>query len=227
MRAGADMALVLPDHSLHRLVPSHFPSIDLFEGFYDSPEEMAIVFELEAMTNPRLRADVGRIEDLSADEWVYGAGATPLMAAFTHYGRPTRFTDGSFGVYYAADTLKTALAEVSHHTARFYAATNEPDAEITVREYVNRAARPLLDIRGDARYHAPDDYAVPQAFAARERGRGTQGLVYDSVRRPGGICVAAFLPKALTIPRQGKHLRLVWSGKQQSIVHHFAISHVR
>lgn len=44
-----------------------------------------------------------------------------------------------------------------------------------------------------------------------------------TVRRAGDTCIAAFLPKALTIPKQGKHLRLVWSGKHQAIVSHFAI----
>jgi hypothetical protein len=35
----------------------------------------------------------------------------------------------------------------------------------------------------------------------------------------GGECVAAFKPKAVTIPLQGGHYKYIWSGKKQKIEH--------
>lgn len=226
MRGVVELQRVQPAGKWHRLVPSHFPPIDLFEGLYDSAEEMAVVIALESLSNPRLENSIGRLHDLPASEWVYGAGATPLMAAFTHYGKPSRFTDGSFGVYYAANTLHTAIAEVSYHLCQFYAATREGDAEITVREYVNAVAKPVLDVRQMPDLHLPDDYQPAQAFAYQQRANSEQGLLYRSVRQSDGLCVVAFLPKALTIPRQGKHIRLIWNGLSQSIVGRFSMTAV-
>ncbi|MGB1238568.1 MAG: RES family NAD+ phosphorylase [Pseudomonadales bacterium] len=209
---------------LHRLVPSHFPPIGLFETVCD-PEDLEIVYALEALTNDRLRDEVGDLRLVPRAERVSGPGATPVMAAFTHIGLPSRFTDGSFGVYYAARTLETAIAETVHHRERFLSATAEGDTELTMRQYINRVALPLWDIRAaDYRHlHDGDDYIPAQSFAATARGQGSSGLLYNSVRDPGGECIAAFTPKAVTIPRQGQHLRYVWSGHQQKIISVFSI----
>ncbi len=45
------------------------------------------------------------------------------MAAFTHcdLACPSRFSDGTYGVYNAADGFGTAIREVAHHMGRFYA----------------------------------------------------------------------------------------------------------
>jgi hypothetical protein len=137
------------------------------------------------------------------------------MAAFTHIGRPSRFSDGSYGVYYAARTLETAVRETAFHRARFLAATAEPAGEIDMRAYVGRPIKPYLDLRGlkyDA-LHDPNDYSVAQAFARPLREAGESGLVYRSVRHEGGECIAAFKPQAVSIPIAGAALAYVWDGE--------------
>src|SRR3546814_19828612 len=58
------------------------------------------------------------------------------MAAFTHLNpEGSRFTDGSFGVFYAGLKLDNAIADTRHHRARFVAATDEPAQEIDLRVY--------------------------------------------------------------------------------------------
>ncbi len=136
------------------------------------------------------------------------------MAAFTHIGRPSRFSDGSYGVYYAARTLETAVRETAHHRANFLAATREAPGEIDMRAYVGRPLKPYLDIRG-AKYaplHDPDDYRASQAFAKPLRDAGEWGLTYRSVRHAGGECIAAFKPQAVSIPIAGAALAYVWDG---------------
>src|SRR3546814_15336257 len=77
------------------------------------------------------------------------------MAAFTHLNpEGSRFTDGSFGVFYAGLTLDTAIAETRHHRARFLAATDEPAQEIDMRVYAIDLEAGLHDIRGLADSHA-------------------------------------------------------------------------
>ena len=55
------------------------------------------------MTNDRLRDEVGQIELVPPQDRIYGPGSGPIMAAFTHLNpNGSRFSDGSYGVFYAA-----------------------------------------------------------------------------------------------------------------------------
>lgn len=214
----AEYATCLPDWpQLHRLVPSHFPPINLFESVAD-PDELEIVHALESLTNDRLRQEAGELWRVPPQDRISGPGSSPVMAAFTHIGIASRFTDGSFGAYYGARELRTAIAETVYHRERFLSATEEPDTELTMRQYINSVALPMHDIRGNAALHDPDDYRASQQEAERLRKLGSHGLMYHSVRDPGGECIAALRPTAVTIPAQGGHFRYVWSGFQQRIV---------
>lgn len=220
---------LLPDwEKLHRLVPSHFPPIDLFENVA-SPDELEIVFAIESITNDRLRQEVGELALVPPDERISGPGSTPIMAAFTHISIPTRFTDGTeYGVYYGARDLNTAFAETIYHREKFLAATNEPDTELTMRCYINKVALALHDVRGaEFEYLYADDYTASQKFAKTVRANGSNGLLYKSVRDKGGECVAAFKPKAVTIPIRGGHYKYIWSGKKQRIENILEVSLIR
>lgn len=219
-------ALVLPDWKAHRIIPSHYPPIDLFERIYDTPEELAIAFEIEAMTNDRLLDQAGDLQLVPTGDRLMGPGSSPVMAAFTHLGFGSRFTKGDFGVYYAADSLETAIAETVYHKELEMAAANEESIELTMRCYVGDIMLPMHDIRGDAftDLHDPDDYAASQAYAASRRAHGSDGLLYNSVRHPGHECLAAFRPVALKPPVQREHLKYFWDGQKRRITHWARIS---
>mgnify|MGYP000573421186 CR=1 FL=1 len=214
---------VLPDwEQVHRLVPSHFPPIDLFENV-SSSEDLDIIFAIESLTNNRLKDDVGNLALVPIKERISGVGTTPIMAAFTHISllNPTRFTDNTqYGVYYGANNLETAFAETIHHREQFLSATHEPDTDITMRDYINKVALELADVTAES-YNSlyMEDYSCPQAFALALRKSGSNGLLYNSVRSKGGLCVAIFKPKAVTIPIQGSHYTYKWCGKKQKITH--------
>jgi hypothetical protein len=200
-----------------RIVPSRFPPIDLFERIAD-PADWDTLIALESLTNDRIRDAVGDIALVPMAERISGPGASVIMAAFTHPSPDgSRFSDGSFGVFYAGADLATAIAETKHHRARFMQATSQPRMELDMQVYVVdldgtlhnisglRAALPLV-------YH-PDDYAGGQALAARLRADGSFGIVYDSVRHADGACAAVFRPRCLTNPGQERHLCYVWDGR--------------
>ena len=146
------------------------------------------------------------------------------MAAFTHlppYG--SRFTDGSFGVFYAGRTLDTAIAETKHHREAFLRATSEPRIELDMRVYAVDLDAMLHDIRGRRDtmpgIYDPDSYAESQALAIEIRNNGSSGLAYDSVRKPGGECVAIFKPRVLSNCRQERHLTYVWDGSSINTIY--------
>jgi RES domain-containing protein len=198
-----------------RLIPSRFPPVSIFERVA-AADQLDAVYAVEMLTNPRLRQEAGQIDLVAPDERVVGTGSTPVMAAFCHLNpQGSRFSDGTWGVYYAAARLETAVAEVAYHHGRFLAATQEDAIDIDMRTYVAAVARPLHDVRRPrwAGVHDPDDYAPSQALARQLRGRGSWGLVYRSVRDPGGECIAALRPKAIALPvRQAAHITLRWNG---------------
>ena len=213
----------------HRLVASRFPTVGLYDAIAN-PGDLDVVFAIEELTNPRLRQEVGALSLVPAADRVSGPGASLVMAAFTHLNpEGSRFSDGSYGVYCAADTLDTAIAEVSHHRARFLARTAEPAIDIDLR-WIKADLRALAhDIRAGAlpaAAHAalaavydPDHYGASQALGRALRASGSQALACDSVRHPGGQCVAVFVPRALGQARAAGHLGMHWDGR--TITHWF------
>jgi hypothetical protein len=201
----------------YRAIPSRYPPIDLFERVA-SADEWDELYELEGMTNPRLRDEVGDISLVPDEDRVYGPNASWVMGAFTHISdrKPSRFSDGSYGVYYAANTELTAIKETAHHLGNTYADTHAEAGEtVRMRMLVGKVNELFRDIRGAAfpELHDPQDYSAPQAFGRTVRSNGENGVVYDSVRDPGhGECLAAFRPKAVAIPVQGGHYEYHWDG---------------
>ncbi len=203
-----------------RLVPSRFPPQGLFDRVAD-PADLEAVFAVESLTNDRLRAEAGDITLVPPAERVSGPGTTPIMAAFTHLNPlGSRFTDGTYGVYYAARDIDTAIAETSFHRARFLAATDEPPIEVDMRGYASDVDADFHDIRGQqaamAHVYDPDPahYAAGQGFARTLREEGSNGIAYDSVRLPGGQCLSVFRPPVLSPVRQGPHFSYVWDGSR-------------
>ncbi len=204
-----------------RIIRSAWPPIDLFEDIAD-PADWPLLIAAEQKTNPRLMTSIGTLDLVPPDRRVAGPGASYLMAPFTHIStdRPSRFSDGRYGVLYIGDSFETALFETVHHHARFMAATAEPPGWTSqFREIVLDVSAPLHDLRGrNDPALSPDDYSPGQALGARLRAAGSEGIVYPSVRRAGGTCAGLFYPDRASLPRQGRHLDYHWDGTRIDMV---------
>ena len=199
-----------------RIIPSRFPPIDLFEHVADA-DDLEAVYQIEAMTNERLREETGNLNLVPDEDRISGPGTSPIMAAFTHLNPDgDRFTNGSYGVFYAGNTLETAVAETRYHRTNFMLATQEQAQELDMRVYAVDLDAELHDIRHlrethDAYYHETN-YTVSQELAAGLREAGSNGIVYQSVRHVAGECAAVFRPRLLSNCRQERHLCYVWDG---------------
>lgn len=201
-----------------RIIASRYPPIDLYERVSPDPAVWDALIAAEMLVNPRIRDQVGDLHLVPPDQRVSGIGSTFVMAAFTHI-KPSgsRFSDGSYGVYYAADDRATAVAETAFHFGQFASNSADGPRREEMRVLVSRidahfhdirqlnaeSSKPLLD---------PDSYAASQPFAAALRSNGSNGVHYPSVRRAGGRCIGAFRPKVVGIPRQTSHLVYEWDG---------------
>jgi hypothetical protein len=197
----------------YRMVPSRFPTVGVYDSIAD-PADLDAVFALEALTNPRLREEAGALKLVPKERRLSGPGSTPVMAAFTHLNpEGSRFSDGTWGVFYAAHSVATAVEETIHHRERFLAATSEPACEIQMRCYRTRIDSKLHDIRGSwLAAHDPQSYLASVALARQLRDAGSNGIVFDSTRHAGGECVAAFYPDVVAPCVQAQHLIYRWDG---------------
>ena len=206
-----------------RIIPSRYPPIGLFERVVD-PADLEAIIAIESITNPGLRDELGDIQLVPSDERISGPGTSIIMAAFTHLNPGgSRFSDGQFGVFYAGNTLKTAISETVYHRGLFMQATRQPRMELDQRVYTVDLEADLHDIRGQRDrlpllYH-PIDYSASQHLARTLRKDGSNGIAYDSVRHETGECVGIFRPKALSNCRPERHLCYIWDGQKIEIIY--------
>ncbi len=216
----APVARIIWTH-YYRLINSAFPPIDLFEDIAE-PQDWLLLGSAEGRTNPRLAETLGHLDLIPPDRRVGGAGASYVMSAFTHFSpeNPGRFNTSRFGVFYAAQDFDTALFETIYHTELFLAATNETEGWLAdKREVIGSIDHDLTDVReGFESLLDPVDYTVSQAFAQSAKAAGSDGIVYPSVRHPGGTCFAAFYPDVMTVPKQGRHLSYHWDGTRIDLI---------
>lgn len=209
--------------SCYRIIPSRFPPVQLFERVAD-PEDLAAVIAIESLTNERIRDEIGELNLVAPEDRVTGPGAGYVMAAFTHVS-PTgaRFTDGSYGAYYAGGDLPTAIDETVYHRENFLRATSEAPIELDMRVLRARVSGELHDVRrmreSAPEIYDPEDYTASQALGRRLKAAGSGGIVYHSVRREGGECIAVFRPRLISRCQQAQHLGYVWDGTRIALVY--------
>lgn len=195
----------------HRLIPSQFPPIGLFDTVATAAD-LSAVMELVGWTNDRLVTE--RINRLPQDEWVYGSpNASIVMAAFLHVAPGgMRFNGPDLGAWYAADHIRTAATEVGHHLRREAVARGVATMSRRYRAYAATLHGDYLDIRGQQAsrpdIYASNSYAASQPFGEDIRINGGAGLIYDSVRLAGGTNVVAHRPRNITDILQTDHYEI-------------------
>jgi len=198
-------------------VPTRHPAVTLFDRVADA-EDFEALYALEAMTNERVRDDLGQVERVARDERVFGPGSGPIMAAFTHVNvLGSRFSGGSHGVFYAARERTTAVAETRHHHGRFLAATRQGPLHLPMRLYQVAIDARLHDLRPAGsvapEVYAADDYTAAQALGARLHAAGSAGVAYRSVRHERGQCVGLFKPRGASRCLHAAYLLYRWDGQ--------------
>jgi hypothetical protein len=200
-----------------RIVPTRYPSVFLYDRVADA-DDFDALYALEALSNERIRDELGQIERVPRDQRLFGPGSGPIMAAFTHVNpNGSRFSAGSYGVFYAARDRATAVAETRYHHARFLAATAQPAMHLPMRLYQVAIDARLHDLRPAAAVppavYDPDDYTAARALGARLLAAGSAGVAYRSVRQPRGQNVGLFAPPGASQCLHAAHLLYAWDGQ--------------
>ena len=125
----------------------------------------------------------------------------------------SRFSDGTFGVWYGSETIETTVYESAFHWYSGLLSDAGFEREVVVSErkiYSVTCEASLLDCRKAVRVFPellhPSDYSYTQSVGARIHHEGHPGLIMQSVRRTDGENIAVFNPAVLTNPREIGHL---------------------
>jgi hypothetical protein len=203
-------------------VRSAYGVVDVFEDIA-APEDWLLLSSAEMKTDPQLMECVGNMDLLPEARSMNRPDAEVLMSPFLHISldRPTRFSDGRFGVLYVGDRFEVALMETIRHHERFMAATNERAGWTSAfREVTLIVDATLHDARPapEPAWLNPESYAASHALAEPLLASGSYGIVYPSVGFPGGECAALFYPDIASSPVEGRQLHFHWNGDRVDYV---------
>lgn len=225
------MSFTLPKRSRlrwqrqYRVIATRYPPIDLFERLDIGDSTKRALWALQSRINPRLLQENGDLRLVREGDMVSGPNASIVMSAFTHVGFASRFSAGAFGIYYAGRLLETAVRETVFHRELDARERRLLPQEFDMRAYIGQPRKLMYDVRPeDYRYlHHPDpaNYPASQAFTHSlvTRDPDAWGIVFNSVRHPGGDCIAALRPPAVSLPVSGPRLTYVWDGNRVTSVY--------
>ena len=209
----------------HRLIPSCYSRTEdsVLAEIADDDAHLRDLFELDHATNDRLLAENNLLPGIGIHELVFGVPHFRIVnAAFCHaHPLGSRFNGPERGAWYAAFELRTAQAEVAFHKSIELAEVGWTEEEVTYDDYLADFSAELHDLRRDERFAealAPDSYVASQALGQKLLDDGSLGIVYPSVRRRGGTCVASFRPALVMNVRKGRTYAFRWDGRADPTV---------
>lgn len=215
MRLPATTAIRQND--THRLIPSRYSGggDSVLARIADGDAHLQDIFELDHATNDRLLAENDMLPGIGIRELVFGVPHYRIVnAAFCHaHPLGSRFNGPERGAWYAAFDLATAQAEIAFHKGVELAEIGGWRETITYDDYMADFGGTFHDLRGDEGFVdclAPASYVASQALAEALLEESSAGVVYPSVRRRRGICIACFRPAMVANVRKAETWRFSW-----------------
>lgn len=213
--------LTLTDVHCHviRNIVSLRSSQDLFDDLTSSPEEWALAQQVEDEVKPPQYQSLNPVihRPFEDAEWFNAIGWP-----FKHW-QASRFSDGSFGVWYGFDTVKTSVYETAYHWFSGFLTDAGFEKEKVMGErnlYEVACGAALVDLRPLATPQSglmhKTDYSTPQSVGARLHREGHPGLVTASVRHAAGQNYVVLNPDVLSNPRH--HCQLTYRLEGHRIV---------
>jgi hypothetical protein len=215
---------LIRQYDTHRLIPSKYG-----EGGESVLTEIAAaadlndIFDLDHATNERLLAENGLLPGIGIHELVFGLPYYRIVnAAFCHaHPLGSRFNGPERGAWYAGFELGTAQAEVAFHKWVELSEVGWLQEGLTYDDYLADFSAEFHDIRRDKSFAdclAPNSYVASQGLAQQLLLAGALGIVYPSVRRRRGNCVACFRPALVMNVRKSTTYTFRWDGKPEPAI---------
>jgi hypothetical protein len=192
-------------------------SQDLFDDLTENPAEWLLAQKVEGEVKPPpYRSRTPLINRPFEDAEWFNAIAWP----FKHW-QASRFSDGTYGVWYGSDSVETTVYESVCHWYKSLLSDAGFDRQVVIAErkvYRVACGAALLDFRTASNECSdllhPADYSFCQSVGARIHREGHPGLLTPSARRSAGENVVIFNPDVLSNPRLNCQLTYRLEGDQ-------------
>lgn len=200
----SDLSLAEVHCDLMRNIVSLRTSQDLFDDLSDSPDEWRLAQHVESEVKPLpYRSNTPIIHRPFEDAEWFNAITYP----FTHW-QISRFSPGTFGVWYGSTLAETTVYETAYHWYHglLRDAGFENESVMSERKlYAVFCDAALLDFRLLTKKHVElvhkHDYTATHAIGARIHREGHPGLITHSARHKFGENCVVFNPRVLSNPR--------------------------
>lgn len=210
-----------------RLVATARRRAPVLRPLVDDDSELAALAELEGATSTRLIGQDSGVGGINPREFVYGIPHAAFINASFAYAKPRelcRFSGSNRGAWYAALHVDTCLREVTFHMREFLEAAGDFHATVDYAEMFASFAGEFVDLRelkSSPTCLDPNKsigYPAGNALADAVRSKGLNGIIYPSVRHPGGTCIVALWAHAVQSVAQGDIYRITWTGTPDPVV---------
>ncbi len=194
---------------LIRNIVSLRKSEDLFDDLTDDPDEWALAQKAESEAKPYpYQSHSPEIHRPFEEAIWFNAIAWPFRNR-----QISRFSDGSFGIWYGSDAIETTVHETAYHWYRRLLTDAGFEKEHVVIErklYSVSCNAALLDVRHllDDYPHLihKTDYTFTRSVGSKMHREGHPGLVTASVRYEHGNLYALLNPNVLSNPCHHSYL---------------------
>ena len=204
--AGIRLADVHDD--LYRNIVSLRVTENLFDDLSNNHEDWQTAIELELQTKPATYISHTPVIHRPFEEAAWNEA---IGFPFREWSR-SRFSDGSFGVWYGSDSIDTTIYETIYHWRNRLledAGFTGPGIRIERRVHLVRCDAALIDLRSLVARHPmlvdATDYTLTQQVGGRLHREGHPGLVTISARCAGDV-YAVMSPGVLSNPRPNCYL---------------------
>jgi hypothetical protein len=199
-----------------RLIPTRASRIFLYDRLAKSHDQKLLI-ELEKLTNHRVQAEKGLRVLLRKQDSFPKNVSTYVRAAFA-YRSSSRFATKDIPVLYSAFDEKTVLSERQYNWNLRLKAHRIPATSVQDIAFNLSIAGDFHDLRGLQsqlkRIYSPKSYSHSQVLGEELWNSGSEGIAYNSVRRPQGQCIAVYSPQTITSCARDGVYEYHWDGTQ-------------
>jgi hypothetical protein len=190
---------------------------NLFDDLSDQHADWNTAIELELQTKPATYISGMPIIHRPFEEAAWNEA---IGFPFRTWSR-SRYSDGSFGVWYGADSIETTIHETVYHWRNGLLADagfTAPGIKIERRVHLVRCDAALVDLRSLVKQHPmlidKTDYTLTHQLGGRLHREGHPGLLTKSARCTGNV-YAILNPAILSNPRP--HCYLTYTTTEKDV----------
>ena len=201
-----------------RIIRTAYPQIELFEDVQQNPADWESVIESKYEEDATFWNSAGILSNVPPTRRVGGSGASWVMSPFVH-NSPSRFSNGSYGIFYAGNSEQVAIDEtIYHHERQMSDFQAVPNRTSDFQLLVGSIATELHDVDHVPGTRDPDDYNLSQQAGMELRNAGSDGVTWRRLRHTAGRCIGVYWPDVVTIPVATARYSYHWDGARVDLI---------